>query len=777
MTTSASRGILSPQLILTKHFPNKREEQLSPELLAAVGIDKGGGSDDDDDDEERYRRNFTNNNDTEMVKLSSLIDSPMSGCHCGPDDVDNDVRELPVGGANVVSPDFIGDDIDNENDDTDVSSSWSIGLLGSSRGSALLSPAVSTTSTSSERPSRPPPIQGGVCHYDQRHDPMTFPPSGNYTSITRNNTTSTSCQQSSVRGSRGVRCYRLNLERPFDLHAEQSPLEYGDYMAPWPVEVRPRTVGPVEYCPPRHLGGWTVVWRELLRWNRERIYDRKNGEEEEEKKKTNNLDSLEGEEEGGKWRIISASETDWVKGLGERDANGEYLFRTYDLSHVASKPYMIMNDLVGNLSFASLDSDASEEERRHPKSLETMADETARLFRRSELSLREKSELDEKEEETATLAVAVAIAGAHASISTGSERSIGASVETTANTKKKSSMSKKLFRSMSKAIDNMQGTPISSSTTGGGLGNSMGQLTTKVRQGSMQALTIEKARDLVDEGNGGGENVNGIDDEDAEGKKKAINVSLYIMGEYDILNDLVNDGARRLRDNRNVTDLELLRQNKPCPPPDRWVRCTGWGKCNPSSMYAKHPPPDFDWVRYYDKLRLITSPAKRGNRRRLKDVVDGAAVNAGVDNSENARPQDRKASVDALESTELTAPIALSTSDLSQDEYQQVNGRLIKVMRAGSGSRGAVSTVTKPLAVVTKAGGNSSAGSHFNKPLVVRSATETPLSKSAGSTRTKAMPRAATYNLGASLPSASLALKPKKGLVRRMSSIMGGKKK
>eukprot|EP00585_Thalassiosira_rotula_P004010 CAMPEP_0196139174 /NCGR_PEP_ID=MMETSP0910-20130528/6549_1 /TAXON_ID=49265 /ORGANISM="Thalassiosira rotula, Strain GSO102" /LENGTH=331 /DNA_ID=CAMNT_0041399871 /DNA_START=145 /DNA_END=1137 /DNA_ORIENTATION=- len=51
----------------------------------------------------------------------------------------------------------------------------------------------------------------------------------------------------------GRRCYRLNLERPFDIHCEQSPLEYGDYMAPWTKEVYPDTVGPTEYCPPRHL--------------------------------------------------------------------------------------------------------------------------------------------------------------------------------------------------------------------------------------------------------------------------------------------------------------------------------------------------------------------------------------------------------------------------------------------------------------------------------------------------------------------------------------------
>ena len=87
-------------------------------------------------------------------------------------------------------------------------------------------------------------------------------------------------------------------------------------------------------------------------------------------------------------------------------------------------------------------------------------------------------------------------------------------------------------------------------------------------------------------------------------KKKPLNVSLFILGEYDVLNDLTNDGAKRLRANREESDVNLLLQNDPCPPPDRWVRSTGWGKCNPSSNYAKFPPEDFDWIKYYDKLRL-----------------------------------------------------------------------------------------------------------------------------------------------------------------------------
>lgn len=80
--------------------------------------------------------------------------------------------------------------------------------------------------------------------------------------------------------------------------------------------------------------------------------------------------------------------------------------------------------------------------------------------------------------------------------------------------------------------------------------------------------------------------------------KKVTNVSLYIVGEYDILNDLCLDGGPRLKNSQNLSDLELLLQNDPCPPPNRWVRKTGWGKCNPSSMYAECPPEGFDLVGY-----------------------------------------------------------------------------------------------------------------------------------------------------------------------------------
>lgn len=78
-------------------------------------------------------------------------------------------------------------------------------------------------------------------------------------------------------------------------------------------------------------------------------------------------------------------------------------------------------------------------------------------------------------------------------------------------------------------------------------------------------------------------------------------MSLYIVGEYDILNDLCIDGSKRLKNSKDLSDLEVLLQNEPCPPPNRWVRKTGWGKCNPSSMYAECPPEGFDWDAYLNK--------------------------------------------------------------------------------------------------------------------------------------------------------------------------------
>jgi len=180
----------------------------------------------------------------------------------------------------------------------------------------------------------------------------------------------------------------------------------------------------------------------------------------------------------------------------------------------------------------------------------------------------------------------------------------------------------------------------------------------------MQALTIDKARDLVDESDG--ESGDGLDmggDDGDDVSKKPINVSLYILGEFDILNDLCNDGAKRLRENKESTDVDVLLQNDPCPPPDRWVRSTGWGKCNPSSNYAKIPPPDFDWERYYDKLRLKATKAEDG----VTTPAGGVAKEEGeADLPQDSQPKTKDHRnpkyATTMQTTESTAAVSTSFS-------------------------------------------------------------------------------------------------------------------
>jgi len=224
----------------------------------------------------------------------------------------------------------------------------------------------------------------------------------------------------------GKRCYRLNLERPFDIHCEQSPLEYGNYMAPWTKEVQPSTVGPTEYCPPRHLGGEEAVWRELMRWshgsgsvrNEDVVADAiedKTGSAGEvyESGVTSSYTSGIG---GSGWRKLQPKEFLAVKKLREYNNEGELTFQTYDLSHaVLDKDGLdahnatVMRDTTtlgeGGIQSApppsihtifSVDSNTSAEERLNRKSPEETADATSRLFRRSEISLQEAAEKEEE---------------------------------------------------------------------------------------------------------------------------------------------------------------------------------------------------------------------------------------------------------------------------------------------------------------------------------------------------------------------------------------------
>ncbi|KAL3815365.1 hypothetical protein ACHAXA_000752 [Cyclostephanos tholiformis] len=331
------------------------------------------------------------------------------------------------------------------------------------------------------------------------------------------------------------------------------------------------------------------------------------------------------------------------------------------------------------------------------------------------------------------------------------------------------------------------------------------------KRSSIQALEIERARDLVDEGgdddddddfddddddyHGRKADADGNDDDPEANDDKPVNLSLYIMGEYDILNDLVYDGARRLRENANATDLDLLRQNMPCPPPDRWVRPTGWGRCNPSSMYAKDPPPDFDWVRYYDRLRLRTGPyansdgksddggGRRGHSTRSREVVGRESGGIGDDiNVAPAEPQDvplQVADGNIRTATDASSPpIETSPSDLSCDERHRVNGRLTMVCRAGCGAAASLTSefTERPAsasasASAVRGGGRGGASSHFNRSatsLPVRNAPVRSSWQTVGVGANDDAPRASSER-----PAGTKS----RGFGRKMSSLFGGGRK
>jgi hypothetical protein len=128
---------------------------------------------------------------------------------------------------------------------------------------------------------------------------------------------------------------------------------------------------------------------------------------------------------------------------------------------------------------------------------------------------------------------------------------------------------------------------------------------------------------------------------------------LYIYGEYDVLNDLVNDGAKRLSGSKNLSDLELLLQNDPCPPPDRWVRPTGWSRCNPSSCYAANPPEGYDLDSY--GKNLVKLP---------KDDVHTSSTSTAQSSSITSPKSEERLNPKDSNATQSTAPSGSTSEDL-----------------------------------------------------------------------------------------------------------------
>jgi len=362
----------------------------------------------------------------------------------------------------------------------------------------------------------------------------------------------------------GKRCYRLNLERPFDIHCEQSPLEYGDYMTPWDKSVYPPTSGPVDYCPPRHLGGNAAAWRELMTYSGPDVADGGGAEE-----KVGSADMLEDDlhlragtdgggeddpaasseaegrddddvaadsgemaedvedppaspvegagEDGGEespeddyvepagnpesatngWRALTREQAEAIESLKGKDPEtGEYTFATYDTAHESPEELEAAQEARQQARRSGQEKEridsrdelhtclSNESDAADHRSAEEKADETARLFRRSELALREKAE---KEAEEARIK-------AEEERRLKEERKALERQQSGKGSKKRFS-TKKLVRGMSK----MMSSNSSSNDWASQRRASSGSMGARKPSSSSQAAMIDKARDLVDE--------------------------------------------------------------------------------------------------------------------------------------------------------------------------------------------------------------------------------------------------------------------------------------
>jgi len=193
------------------------------------------------------------------------------------------------------------------------------------------------------------------------------------------------------------------------------------------------------------------------------------------------------------------------------------------------------------------------------------------------------------------------------------------------------------------------------------------------RRASMQAAEIEKARDVIDddEEEPGGEAMEGAEDEKVKPKLR----TLFVMGEFDSINDMVWDGARRLR-KKKTTDLDILLQNTPCPTPDTWVRVTGWSRVAPGSIYGKMPPADFDWERYGDQMRVKTWPRADAKAKPIETPAAKAKAekmvkkNAAEDAAYKANKNKPKSSTDdaAAKMSKLSVKASASASATESSE-------------------------------------------------------------------------------------------------------------
>jgi hypothetical protein len=224
------------------------------------------------------------------------------------------------------------------------------------------------------------------------------------------------------------------------------------------------------------------------------------------------------------WRILTTDEIKAFQQIGEIDAQtGEYTFRAYDLSHVAKRRLknLSLEDLrvaeedvihgadaksssstscaMEFVTALSAESNGSEDDRKITLTEDELADMTARLFRRSELSLREKAEkearnaIEEKRKKEVERALKKKSKAAE------SPSSMAGISTSWKGSSKRMFSSKKLIRSLSsisnKLVNELNRT-LSESTSRSDNGVCMNPKFRK--NSSIQASAIEKARDLID---------------------------------------------------------------------------------------------------------------------------------------------------------------------------------------------------------------------------------------------------------------------------------------
>eukprot|EP00804_Cyclotella_cryptica_P028236 CCRYP_014592-RA/>CCRYP_014592-RA protein AED:0.04 eAED:0.04 QI:610/1/1/1/1/1/2/726/371 len=181
----------------------------------------------------------------------------------------------------------------------------------------------------------------------------------------------------------------------------------------------------------------------------------------------------------------------------------------------------------------------------------------------------------------------------------------------------------------------------------------------KVGEKSRQAAKIDKAKDLIDDVLEAGV---GMDSNEENDPTKI--VSLYVMGEYDELNDLVRDGSKKLRESKSLPDEAILMFNRPRPVPPYIV-----SPSNQSSMGGYSSSHNRHSIKSPSNSQdpTVASPTnrKRVLGSRYKNVMRSAPPKL------KSHPRDNRPSNRTRKSTDPSNIIANNDKNSSSSSQQQ----------------------------------------------------------------------------------------------------------